>query len=99
MAMMETKHRDKLTNMMYYVYILENDTGGHYIGSSESIETRLKRHNQNSVRSTKNKGPFKVVYKEAFNTKTEARQRENEFKKYKSIRYLKDLLKIPDPIV
>ncbi|MFZ2385908.1 MAG: GIY-YIG nuclease family protein, partial [Candidatus Omnitrophota bacterium] len=42
---------------MYYVYVLENDSGWHYIGSCGNIEERLKRHNQNSVRSTKHKGP------------------------------------------
>ena len=68
---------------MYYVYVLQNALGRYYIGSCENIETRLKRHNQNSVRSTKNKGPYKLVLKEEFSDKTAARRRENELKSCK----------------
>ena len=83
---------------MYYVYILENKEGRHYIGSSEELELRLKRHNQNSVRSTKGKGPFRLVHKEEFNTRTEARKRENQIKGYKG--KFKELLNNAiDPIV
>ena len=86
---------------MYYVYILENKEGWHYIGSCEDLELRLKRHNQNSVRSTKGKGSFRLVCKEAFNTRTEARKRENQIKSYKNPAYLKSLLKLShlDPVV
>ena len=68
---------------MYYTYILRNDQDKHYIGSCSDIAKRLRRHNANSVRSTKNKGPFKLVHKEEFATKTEARKRENQIKSYK----------------
>ncbi|MDP2905847.1 MAG: GIY-YIG nuclease family protein [Candidatus Omnitrophota bacterium] len=75
---------------MYYVYILKNQDGGYYVGSCGNLEVRLKRHNQNSVRSTKHKGPFTIVYKAGFKTITEARKKENEIKKHKDInRFLK----------
>ncbi|MBM3246302.1 MAG: GIY-YIG nuclease family protein [Candidatus Omnitrophica bacterium] len=72
---------------MYYIYVLKNNNGKHYLGSCENLEVRLERHNQNSVRSTKNKGPFKLIYKEEFSTRTEARKRESCIKKHKSIKY------------
>ena len=78
---------------MYYVYVLENDTGKHYIGSCEVLTIRLKRHNQNSVRATKYKGPFKLVYQEVFHTRTEARKRENQIKRYKGNSNFQALLK------
>ncbi|MBL7130320.1 MAG: GIY-YIG nuclease family protein [Candidatus Omnitrophica bacterium] len=79
---------------MYYVYVLENNNGRHYIGSCTDVKTRLKQHNQNSVRSTKNKGPFRVILQEEFNTRTEARKRENQLKDYKSGRAFKKLTEI-----
>ncbi len=77
---------------MYYVYVLENERGWHYVGSTEDIVTRLRRHNQNSVRSTKNRGTFKIVYKEEFATRTEALQKENHLKSYKGGNALKKIL-------
>ncbi|MFH1398443.1 MAG: GIY-YIG nuclease family protein [Candidatus Omnitrophota bacterium] len=79
--------------MVYYVYVLKNDQGRYYMGSTKDIELRLRQHNQNSVRSTKNKGPFKLVYKEIFGTRTEARKRENQVKGYKNSDYTKRLVK------
>jgi putative endonuclease len=77
---------------MYYVYVLENQQGRHYIGSCENIAVRLRRHNQNSIRSTKHKGPFNIIYKKEFNTRTEARQRENQLKRNKGDREFKELI-------
>jgi len=76
-----------------WVYVLENEQGKHYIGSCEDLELRLKRHNQNSVRSTKGKGLFRIVYKAEIATKTEARKRENEIKGYKGNSDFKKLIK------
>ena len=77
---------------MYYVYILENSAGKHYIGSCEDTAIRLKRHNQNSVRATKHKGPFRLIYQEEFGTRTEARKREKQIKRYKGNSNFKRLL-------
>ena len=77
---------------MHYVYVLENKKGQHYIGSCEELFIRLRRHNQNSVRATKHKGPFRVIYKEEFNTKTEAQRREHQLKRYKGGRAFKRLI-------
>ena len=82
---------------MYYVYVLENNNGKHYIGSCINLEARLKRHNQNSVRSTKNKGPFRIILKEEFYSRTEARQRENQLKSYKGGRAFKEIIESCKP--
>ena len=84
---------------MYYVYVLENRKGRHYIGCTGNLETRLRRHNQNSVRSTKNKGPYILLRKEEFSSKTEARKRELQLKSLKDVRLVKRALTINDPIV
>ncbi|MFB3918816.1 hypothetical protein BU251_08510 [Candidatus Velamenicoccus archaeovorus] len=72
---------------MCFVYILENKAGQHYTGSCKDLDTRIKKHNQNSVRSTKNKGPWKIIHQESFDNTTAARKRENEIKRHKDIRY------------
>lgn len=84
---------------MNYVYVFENEQGKHYIGSCKDLKTRLKQHNQNCVCSTKNRGPYRIVYKESFGTKTEARKRENELKSYKDNSALKRLIASSVPIV
>ena len=83
---------------MHYVYIAQSaKTGSYYIGSAANIEKRIKQHNSNQTRSTRNKGPFKLVYKEPLGTKTEARKRENQLKKLKGNRQLKRLIENTPP--
>ena len=50
---------------------------------------RLKRHNRGKVRSTKAYIPWKVVYTEEFQTKSEAYQREMFFKSIDGYQFLK----------
>lgn len=86
--------------MVYYVYVLRNDQGKHYIGSTRDIKLRLKQHNQNCVTATKNRGPYNLVYQEQFIDKTTALKRENEIKNFKGNSVFKKLIETkPDPIV
>jgi putative endonuclease len=77
---------------MYYVYILENAEGKHYIGHTEDLVSRLKRHNAGQVRATKNKGSWKIVYNEDFKSRIEASDREKQIKSYKGGEAFKKLL-------
>ena len=77
---------------MYFVYVLKSAKGKHYIGSTKDLERRLIEHNCNNVSSTKNRGSFKVVYKEEFKTRTEARKRENQLKGYKNTACLNKII-------
>jgi len=77
---------------MFYVYILENFDGKHYIGQTEDLAGRLKRHNSGRVRSTENKGPWKILYNESFSSRNEAYARERQIKKYKGGEAFKKLL-------
>ena len=81
---------------MYYTYILISEKSGrYYIGHSNDIEERLKTHNIGKVKSTCNKGPWKNVYFEEYNTKLEANRRELEIKRQKSKKYIEDLINNP----
>lgn len=70
---------------MFTVYVLQSEKiGKYYIGSTDNLEDRLIRHNRGYSKYTKNKGPFKVVYKEEFKTRSEARKKEYYLKSLKS---------------
>lgn len=66
---------------MFYVYLIKSTKDYNlYIGCAENLEERLKKHNQNLVYSTRNRGPFELVYFEAYRDKHEAFQREQNLK-------------------
>lgn len=69
---------------MFIVYFLESTkTGNFYIGCTNNINRRLQEHNSNKTQSIKNRGPFKLIYQESFDTLIEGRRRELEIKSYK----------------
>ncbi|TKB97870.1 GIY-YIG nuclease family protein [Pedobacter cryophilus] len=69
---------------MFHTYILQSlKSGRYYIGHTQNLEERLERHQSGKVTATKNKGPWKIVYTEEFNTKIEANRRELEIKSKK----------------
>jgi len=84
---------DWVLTSMHYVYILQSlTTGRYYVGSAKCVEERLAQHNGNKVRSTKNRGPYKVVRVEQYESKSAALQREKQIKKYKSREKLDKLI-------
>lgn len=83
---------------MYYVYIIQSEKSGkYYIGSTDNTDKRLREHNRNQVRATRHRGPYKLVYKEQMETKTEARKKENKIKHYKSNSKFKKLVENLSP--
>ncbi|MCK4427376.1 MAG: GIY-YIG nuclease family protein [candidate division Zixibacteria bacterium] len=61
---------------MYYVYILRNEAGNHYVGHTADLSTRIKGHNSSKSRWTRSKGHWHLVYKEEYETKKESFLRE-----------------------
>lgn len=69
---------------MSYLYILKSDTNNYYTGiTALKPKQRLDRHNRGNVSSTKNKGQWKLVYTEFFETMSEARKKEKLIKSWK----------------
>jgi len=68
----------------YYVYILRNSENKLYIGQTENLKKRLKRHQKlDGAKYTKdNKNDFKLVYFEEYKTRKEAMNRELQIKKW-----------------
>ncbi len=80
---------------MYFVYILKSLIADrYYIGHTADVDKRLAEHNQGRTRSTKGYKPWKVVYIEKYETKSEAFRREQEIKSYKSGFKFKELQKL-----
>ena len=78
---------------MFYLYILQSEKdNSFYIGYSQNVEQRLEKHNSSKSGYTSTKKPWKIVYTETFETKTEAIKRESEIKRMKSRKYILDLI-------
>ena len=51
---------------MYYAYILKLWNGQYYIGSTRDIRTRIRRHFQKAVKTTKRIEPERLEFYAAF---------------------------------
>lgn len=88
-----------LEQNMFATYVLQSEKdGSFYIGSTENLDARLEKHNKGYSRYTKTKLPWRLVYKEEYNSLSEARKREYYLKSLKSKTVLEKLIKI-GPIV
>lgn len=66
---------------MYYIYILHSKKdAGLYIGQTTDLKTRVQRHNQGYVTSTKNRRPVRLIHYESFLLKKDALAREEYLK-------------------
>jgi len=78
---------------MYYVYILMSMDGNRtYVGSTNDVVRRLEEHNRGKVKSSKSYAPYKIFYKETFNSFREARAKEAYFKTTSGRRELKKII-------
>ncbi len=59
-----------------FVYVLRCSDSTFYIGSTRNLIKRLQAHKNGKVKTTKNRRPIKLFYKEELLTYTEARKRE-----------------------
>lgn len=84
--------------MNLFVYVIENLEGKIYIGHTANIQDRLKRHNgelpvKPKSFTRKQGGSWRLIYKEKFDTRIEARKREKELKSSQGREYLKQFRK------
>ena len=80
--------------MRYNVYILQSvKDAGYYVGHTNNWEDRVKRHNEGRCRYTCGRGPWKLVYREVFDSRAEAMRRAQEIKRKKSKAYIDYLVK------
>jgi putative endonuclease len=68
--------------------------GTYYVGTSKNVETRLEQHNRGAGRSTRARRPWRLIYTEEHNTRSEAGRREREIKKQKSRSYIESIISL-----
>jgi putative endonuclease len=82
--------------MTYYTYaIISKSTGKVYIGQTDNLIKRLARHNdllphKKSSFTSKNKGPWELIYKESFDNRSAALKREKELKSFQGRKFIKN---------
>jgi len=75
---------------LFYAYILKSlKDGGFYYGSTHDLLGRLKNHNSGKVKYTKGYKPNVLHYKESFETRKQAMDRERFFKSIDGYIWLK----------
>ena len=66
---------------MYTTYVMKSKTFDiRYVGSTSDLKKRILHHNNGFSKYTKGRGPWILVYKEDFPTRSEAMMRELYFK-------------------
>jgi len=79
---------------MFYVYVIQSESdSGLYIGMSGNLRRRFLEHQSGESRSTKYRGPWKLIYYEAYLEKHDAAQREVFLKSGSGRRFLDKQLK------
>lgn len=75
---------------MHFVYVLRSlRNNKRYIGhTSKTAEERLKQHNKGDNVWTRQNRPFKLIYSEIYNSKTEAIKREKFLKSGQGRKFL-----------
>ena len=65
----------------FYVYVLWSEkTGRYYTGQTNNLDRRVFQHNSGFEKSTKHGAPWKLVYFEVLESRTEAIKRERFLK-------------------
>ena len=76
----------------FFVYVLQNLEGRLYVGQTENLTRRLVEHESGMGRWTANRGPWKLVLSESYETRAEATKRERALKSGRANQELRALL-------
>ena len=78
----------------YYTYIIESHSNFRwYIGHSNDIERRLTEHNSGQNKSTRGKGPWKLIFLRNFDNNLDANRFELKLKKLRNKKFISQLPK------
>jgi putative endonuclease len=79
---------------VFYVYILRSERdSGFYIGFSTNLRARLRQHQDGKSFATKSRGPWKLIYYEAYTEREDAEGREKFLKSGAGRRFLRAQLR------
>ncbi len=78
-----------MTEVLWYLYIIECRTKDLYVGICKDVDERVKLHNAGrAARYTKFRRPVKLVYQEPCGSYSDARMREKQVKKFSRLKKL-----------
>ena len=82
---------------MFHVYILQNAAGRFYIGHTDDLDRRVRQHNEPEGKShlgkfTHKNGPWSLIWSEPHSDRSSAMRREQEIKRWKSARLIRERL-------
>jgi len=67
--------------IVFYVYLLKSEKNGRvYTGYTSDLKQRITDHNSGQSPYTKNNRPYRLVYYEAYASKSDAQKREKSLK-------------------
>src|SRR5437899_7797400 len=79
---------------MFYVYLLHSTKdNGFYIGYSTDLKKRVSEHKRGASFATKSRGPWKLIYYEAYTEREDAEGREKYLKSGAGRRFLRSQLR------
>ena len=79
---------------MFYVYLLHSaKDNGFYIGFSTDLKRRLAEHTRGAASATKSRGPWQLIYYEAYTEREDAEGREKYLKSGSGRRFLRAQLR------
>ena len=82
------------SSAMFYVYVLQSESDqGFYIGFSADLRRRLREHNVGDAPATAQRGPWRLIYYEAYLEEADALGRERYLKSGAGRRFLKSQLR------
>jgi putative endonuclease len=80
--------------VLFYVYVLRSESDlGFYIGSSADLKRRLWTHKRGGAQATSYRGPWKLIYYEAYLEREDALGRERYLKSGSGRKFLKTQLR------
>jgi len=75
---------------VFYVYVLRSESdSGFYIGFSTNLRARLRQHQDGESFATFHRGPWKLIYYEAYTEREDAEGREKFLKSGAGRRFLR----------
>ena len=78
--------------MKAWVYILQDDSGKYYVGSTTNLHNRHHHHLEGHTPSTAHYQNLKIVLSQPYNSLSDARKIENRIKKLKRRDYIDKII-------
>lgn len=76
-----------------FIYILQDEKGRYYIGSTNDPDRRMEQHKQGHTWTTQRFKNFKLAFSQAYPTLAEARRIELKLKRLKRRDYITKIIK------